>query len=325
MGDFSRKMIDSGLSKKEINRNDPCWCGSGKKYKRCHLFSDLNSPDTEEKPAVVKSKNRLVKTADEIDGMRRAGAFNGELMDHVRPFVKLGISTEELNTLVHEYTVSHGHTPACLGYHGFPKSVCTSRNNVVCHGIPSADEVLLDGDIVNVDLTTIVEGFYGDSSETFMIGNVSEKARHLVMVTANALLRGIDSVKPGRPLSVIGEAIEPYVTAQGCSVVRQYTGHGIGKKFHEAFTVYHHMDPDCDRILLEPGMTLTIEPMVNSGRYEVVTDKVDGWTVRTKDGSLSAQFEHTIVVTETGAEILTLTPSEKMAGIRLRVEGVEFK
>ena len=325
MEDFSRKMIDSGLSKKEINRNDPCWCGSGKKYKRCHLFSDLNSLDTEEKHAVVKSKNRLIKTADEIDGMRRAGAFNGELMDHVRPFVKLGISTEELNTLVHEYTVSHGHTPACLGYHGFPKSVCTSRNNVVCHGIPSADEVLLDGDIVNVDLTTIVEGFYGDSSETFMIGNVSEKARHLVMVTANALLRGIDSVKPGRPLSVIGEAIEPYVTAQGCSVVRQYTGHGIGKKFHEAFTVYHHMDPDCDRILLEPGMTLTIEPMVNSGRYEVVTDKVDGWTVRTKDGSLSAQFEHTIVVTDTGAEILTLTPSEKMAGIRLRVEGVEFK
>lgn len=257
--------------------------------------------------------------------MRRAGEFNGRLMDYVRTLVKPGVSTAGIDRLAHEYTVDHGHTPACLGYHGFPKSVCTSINEVVCHGIPSPEEFLKEGDIVNVDLTTIVEGFHADSSETFMIGEVSPAARHLVHVTANALLRGIEAVQPGAHLSEIGKAIEPYVTAEGCSVVRQYTGHGIGRKFHEFFTVYHHVDPDADDIVLRPGMTLTIEPMINQGSWQVVTDRADGWTVRTKDRALSAQFEHTIAVTETGAEVVTLTPSQRAAGTILNVEGIALE
>jgi methionyl aminopeptidase len=303
-----------------IERNEPCWCGSGKKYKKCHLMADRKS-SAAAKPAPEK---RLTKTADEIEGMRQAGRFNGQLLEHIRPFIKAGIATKEIDRLVHEYTTGHGHRPASLGYHGFPASVCTSINNVVCHGIPSATEILVEGDIINIDLTTIVNGFYGDSSETFMIGAVSPKALHLVRVAATAMIRGMRAAGPGRHLRSIAEAIEPYVNRQGCSVVRQYTGHGIGKKFHEHFTVYHHRDPDCEDVTLQPGMTLTVEPMINGGGWQVTTDKVDKWTVRTRDGSLSAQFEHTILITEKGAEILTLTPSQRAAGILLSVPGMDL-
>lgn len=305
-----------------IERNDLCWCGSGKKYKKCHLFEDMkkNSSSLEN-----KKKQKMIKTAEEIEGMRRAGAFNGQLMDYIRQFVKEGISTIKIDKLVYEYTLDHGHKPACLGYHGYPKSVCISRNNVVCHGIPSEREILEDGDIVNVDLTTIVDGFYGDSSETFLIGNVSSEVRRLVEVTAQAMIYGIDAVKPGNKLAAVAEAIEPYVKSEGFSVVRQYTGHGIGRKFHEIFTVYHHVDPDEEPIILEPGMTFTVEPMVNMGGYQVVTDRKDGWTVRTKDGSMSAQFEHTVLVTEEGREVLTRTPSQIAQNIRLEFSGKKFK
>jgi len=234
--------------------------------------------------------------------------------------------TEEINRLVHAYTVDHGHTPACLGYRGFPKSLCTSINNVVCHGIPSTREILKEGDIVNIDLTTIVDGYYGDSSETFMIGEVGDKARHLVDVTARAMALGIGAVQPGRKLIAIAEAIEPYVKSKGCSVVRQYTGHGIGRKFHiDNLTIYHHIDRDSERIVMTPGMTFTIEPMINLGGWEVTIDEKDGWTVRTKDGSLSAQFEHTVLVTESGAEVLTLTPSQRSAGCMVRVGDTLYK
>jgi methionyl aminopeptidase len=302
-----------------INRNDPCWCGSGKKYKKCHFSVDeKSSQDSQQR------KNYPTKNAVEIEGMRKAGTFNGELMDYIRPFVTSGVTTEKINTLVHDYTVKHGHTPACLGYRGFPKSVCTSINDVVCHGIPSDKTFLRDGDIVNIDLTTIVDGFYGDSSETFMIGDVSDDARRLVTIAARALILGIGAAQPGLTLRSIAEAIEPFVTSEGCSVVHQYTGHGIGEIFHEGFTVYHHIDPDCEKVVLKPGMTFTIEPMINLGGWEVVVDKSDGWTVRTKDGSLSAQFEHTVLVTGHGAEILTLTPSQKASGARLAVGGQLF-
>ncbi|MGA2508218.1 MAG: methionyl aminopeptidase [Chitinispirillaceae bacterium] len=304
-----------------INRNDPCWCGSGKKYKKCHYSVDLQSPAAS--PA-SRLKKYPVKSREDIDGMRKAGAFNGELMDYIRPFVKSGVSTGEINVRVHDYTVRRGHTPACLGYRGFPKSVCTSINDVVCHGIPAEKEILRNGDIVNIDLTTIVDGYYGDSSETFMIGAVSDKARHLVMVAARALIVGIDAVRPDHPLRAVAEAIEPYVTSQGCSVVRQFTGHGIGKGFHEGFTVYHHLDPDAEPIILKPGMTFTIEPMINLGGWEVVVDPKDKWTVRTKDGSLSAQFEHTVLVTEDGVDVLTLAPSQTAEGLRLRVGDTTF-
>lgn len=260
-------------------------------------------------------RSHLIKTDEEIEGMRKAGAFNGQLMDYIRPFIKVGVSTERINTLVHEYTLAYGHIPACLGYHNFPKSLCTSINDVVCHGIPSSKEVLKEGDIVNVDLTTIVNGFFGDSSETFCIGEVSDNANHLVHVSATALMLGIDAAMPGAPISAIAAAIDPYVCENGCSVVRQYTGHGIGTKFHENFTVYHHINDENENVVLMPGMTLTVEPMINLGSWQVVTDRKDGWTVRTKDGSLSAQFEHTILITDTGNEILTLTQTQKVAGV----------
>jgi len=303
-----------------MKRNDLCWCGSGKKYKRCHMLEDMKKEDN--KMSHVNS--RMIKSSEQIEGMRRAGIFNGQLMDFIRPHIVGGISTGQINALAHEYTIRHGHTPAPLGYHGFPKSLCTSINNIVCHGIPSEKEILKDGDIVNVDLTTIVDGFHGDSSETFFIGEVSAEAKHLVAVTANALQRGIEAVKPGKTLKAIAEAIEPYVQSEGCSVVQQYTGHGIGRKFHEFFTVYHHIASDSESIILEPGMTMTIEPMINLGGYRVVTDINDGWTVRTKDGTLSAQFEHTVLVTETGVEILTLTPRQIAAGKILLVDGLEI-
>jgi methionyl aminopeptidase len=271
-----------------------------------------------------KPANKYCKDDSSLEGMRRAGAFNGELLDYVRPFITCGVSTEEINRLVHEYTINHGHTPATLGYHGFPKSCCTSRNEVVCHGIPSSKDIVKEGDIINVDLTTIVDGFYGDSSETFLIGAVSAEARHLVRVAAQALIRGINAVVPGRPLSDIAEAIEPFVVEQGCTVVKQYTGHGIGRKFHEHFSVYHHRESGNEHIIMEPGMTFTIEPMVNQGGFQVVTDAVDRWTVRTRDKTLSAQFEHTVAVTQSGVEILTLTPRQRAAEVPLLIEGIEI-
>jgi methionyl aminopeptidase len=265
----------------------------------------------------------VIKSAQELEGMRRAGAFNGELMDYIRPYVKSGISTEEINTLIHEYTIKHGHTPACLGYRGFTKSLCTSINNVVCHGIPAATDVLKEGDIVNIDLTTIVDGFFGDSSETFLVGYVSSRARKLVGVTARSLVMAIETVKPGMSLRSIGEIIQPFIKSHGYSVVRDYTGHGIGKEFHEHFSVFHHRTSQCNNLILRPGMTFTIEPMINRGKPAVTTDKNDGWTVRTRDNSLSAQFEHTVAVTDTGLEVLTLTPSQKASGNILNVVGME--
>jgi methionyl aminopeptidase len=184
--------------------------------------------------------------------------------------------------------------------------------------------VLKPGDIVNVDVTTIVDGYYGDSSETFIIGEVSADARRLVEVAARALLKGIEAVRPGKPLEDVAHAIDPYVRSQRCSVVQQYTGHGIGQRFHEDFSVYHHESRESEHVLMRPGLTFTIEPMVNLGAYGVTTDPVDTWTVRTSDGTLSAQFEHTILVGEDGAEILTLTPSQKAAGKSLLVEGMDL-
>ena len=298
-----------------VGRNDPCWCGSGKKYKKCH--QPLEASGEVVRPARAIKRNPLVKTEEEIAGMRRAGAFNGELMDHLRQFVTAGTSTEEVNRRVEEFTRDHGHIPATLGYHGYPKSCCISRNNIVCHGIPSPQEILSEGDIVNVDITTIVDGFFGDQSETFLIGKVSPLAARLVEVTAKATMAAIAAVRPHATLAVIGDTIEPLAKAEGFSVVRSYTGHGIGREFHENITVLHHKSPDSKNVTLLPGMTFTIEPMINAGAFHVLTDKSDGWTVRTKDGSLSAQFEHTVLVTESGVDILNLTPSQKAAGVPL--------
>lgn len=289
----------------KLRPNDPCSCGSGKKYKKC-CSPKASSEGLLAKSAKFLKRNPAIKTAEEIEGMRVACRFNAQLMNYIRPLVKAGMSTEEINTLVHEYTIDHGHIPAPLNYYGFPKSVCTSLNDVVCHGIPTTEQVLKEGDIINVDVTTIVDGYHGDQSETILIGEVSDEARKVSQVSKTSLDLGIERVRAGIPLVEVCGAIEDYVHSQGCSVVRDFTGHGIGKKFHEDPQVPHYRTGAAARFMLEAGMTFTIEPMVNIGDYRVkVLD--DNWTAVTKDGSLSAQYEHTILVTEEGCEILTDT------------------
>lgn len=234
-------------------------------------------------------------------------------MDFIRPHVRAGVTTAQLDKLAHEYTLDHGHIPACLGYNGYPRSICASINEVVCHGIPS-DRELRDGDIVNIDLTTIVNGWYGDQSEMFLIGNVSDQARRLTQVTFDSMFLGIRATKPGGKVIDIGRAIYDYARAQGFEVVREYQGHGIGREFHQEPGIPHFPHPANSRDIIEPGACFTIEPMLNVGTWETKLDKKDGWTVRTKDGSLSAQFEHTILMTEEGPEILTLTKNGPQEG-----------
>lgn len=258
-----------------------------------------------------------VYTGPDCDGLRAASRFNAQLMDFLRPHVQPGISTGEINRLAHEYTLDHGHIPACLGYgrpqNPFPKSLCTSINEVVCHGIPD-ETVLKNGDIVNVDITTIVNGWYGDQSETFMVGEVTDEVRELVQATFESLWVGIRAVKPYGRIYDIGRAIYEFATAKGYGVVREYQGHGIGRQFHQKPDVPHKPDPETGRVIIKPGYCFTIEPMINIGDALTALDLNDGWTVRTKDGSLSAQFEHTILVTETGVEILTLTENGPQEG-----------
>jgi methionyl aminopeptidase len=245
-------------------------------------------------------------TAAQRDAMRAAGRFNAELMDYVRPHLRPGVRTEEIDRLVHEYTIGHGHQPACLGYQGFPKSCCTSVNEVVCHGIPGPYE-LQPGDIVNLDLTSIVDGWLGDQSETFLIGEVSDEVRRVVQCAFDCLYLGIQAIKPGGRVADIGRAIVTAAHAQGFSVVREYVGHGIGRRFHQEPSIPHYPTRQSQQDRILPGMCFTIEPMINVGRHETVLDRSDGWTVRTRDGSLSAQFEHTILMTEEGPEVLTRT------------------
>ncbi len=251
-----------------------------------------------------------IKNGAEIEGMRIAGRIAAETLDFITPFIQAEVSTGEINDRCHEYILSRGCISATLGYRGFPKSVCTSVNDVVCHGIPSYEVILREGDIINVDVTVIKEGFFGDTSRMYFIGKCSEKAVHLVERTKKAMMRGIEAVKPHVHLNEIGKAIEEYIEKFSYGIVREYTGHGIGRHFHEDPHVFHY-DTRNSGPRLEPGMIFTIEPMINmSPEWETFVDKEDKWTVRTKDGALSAQWEHTILVTETGYEILTLSPQE---------------
>src|SRR5580693_2728263 len=244
-----------------------------------------------------------IKSAREIEGLRVASEMAAETLLLVGERIRAGMTTDEINTLVHEDTVRRGAYPAPLNYHGFPKSVCTSVNEVVCHGIPGP-RTLKDGDIINVDVTTMYKGFYGDTSATFYIGPPSPEARLVVETSRRALELGIAEVREGARLGDIGAAIQEYVEAQGCSVVRDFVGHGIGRKFHEPPQVKHYGKRGTGE-RLKAGMIFTIEPMVNVGGWEVSVDPVDKWTVRTVDGSLSAQFEHTCLVTRNGVEVLT--------------------
>ena len=244
--------------------------------------------------------------------MRLACQFNAQLMDFIRPHVVVGITTVELDKLVHDYTLDHGHTPACLGYPGdkypFPKSCCISINEVVCHGIPGP-EILRPGDIVNVDLTSIVDGWHGDQSETFIIGDASKEAIAVTQCAFDSLYLAIDSIEPGSPISNIGDAIVEHVSEyyKGFGVVDKYIGHGIGQKFHQPPNIPHVANRASRQERLYAGMCFTIEPMINGGTARTTSDPSDGWTVRTADLKLSAQFEHTILMTEDGPEVLTFT------------------
>jgi methionyl aminopeptidase len=244
-----------------------------------------------------------VKTPEIIERMRVAGKIAAQALQEVGRHVRPGITTDELDRIGHEYMLDHGAYPSTLGYRGFPKSLCTSINEVICHGIPD-DTVLRDGDIVNVDITAYIDGVHGDTDATFLCGDVDEESRLLVERTREATMRGIRAVKPGRALNVIGRVIESYAKRFGYGVVRDFTGHGIGTTFHSGLVVPHYDDPNATTII-EPGMTFTIEPMLTLGSHDYDMWP-DGWTVVTKDRRRTAQFEHTLVVTETGADVLTL-------------------
>ncbi len=245
----------------------------------------------------------IIKNETQIAGIRKSCHLTRDILDAITPRIAPGITTEQINTWVHEMTLAHGAIPAPLNYRGFPKSVCTSINEVICHGIPSPDRMLREGDILNVDVTSILDGYYGDSSRMFLIGDVSSEARKLVRVTRECMELGIAQVKPGNRLGDIGHAIQQHAEGHGYSVVRAFVGHGTGIHFHEAPDVMHYGAPHTG-VEMIPGMVFTIEPMINAGDYQIRTLS-DGWTAVTADGSLSAQWEHTVLVTEDGVEVLT--------------------
>lgn len=246
----------------------------------------------------------LIKTAEQIEGIRRAGVLNTAVLDLVEQRIGPGMSTEEIDRLVHSYTVEHGGVPACLGFEGFPKSVCTSINEVVCHGIPSEDEVLEEGDIINVDCTTILDGYYADASRMFVIGQTTPEKRRLVDVARECLQIGIQAAQPWGWIGDIGRAISRHAHKNHMSVVRDLCGHGVGCQFHEEPEVDHY-NTHQHGMLIVPGMVFTIEPMINLGSWEVFIDEDDGWTVVTEDELPSAQWEHTLLVTEDGLEVLS--------------------
>jgi len=250
-----------------------------------------------------------IHKSEDFDGMRRAGKLAAEVLDMITAHVQPGITTGELNDIAHAMIVGAGAIPAPLGYRGFPKSICTSVNHVVCHGIPG-DLRLKDGDVVNVDVTVIVDGWHGDTSRMCWAGNPPLKAKRLTQITYEAMMLGIEQVKPGNTVGHIGHAIQTYAEKHGYSVVRDYCGHGLGKVFHTAPNILHYGEPGEGEVLKE-GMFFTVEPMINAGHYDTILSRHDGWTVTTRDKSLSAQFEHSLAVTKDGYEIFTSSPTGK--------------
>ena len=288
--------------KPKIQRNDLCPCGSGLKYKKCCLGNQKSPQGADVRELYQKRYGIRLKDPIQIEGIRRAGELAIRTLDLVEPEIKVGIATDELNRIVHEFTIKNGAVPAPLNYRGYPKSVCVSVNDVICHGIPGK-MVLKEGDIVNVDVTPILNGLYADANKTFFVGNPGEDAKKIVSVARECLKRGMNAVCPGNRVGDIGWAIQQYAEGQGCSVVREFVGHGVGLDFHEPPQVPHYGQKG-EGIPLVPGMVFTIEPMINLGRKDLrVLD--DEWTAVTLDGSLSAQFEQTILVTEDGFESLT--------------------
>lgn len=285
------------------NRNDKCWCGSGLKYKKCHMDFDEKYNEMAAKGHIMPPKS-LIKNKEQIEAIKESGKINTGVLDEVAKHIKAGMSTADIDKIVYDYTIAHDATPAPLGYGGFPKSVCTSINSEVCHGIPDENIILKEGDIVNVDVSTIKDGYFSDASRMFKIGKVSEAADKITDVAKECLEAGIKAVKPWGHLGDIGAAVQELAEKNGYSVVRAFGGHGIGLEFHEDPFVAH-VGKKGQGMVLVPGMIFTIEPMINEGEYDVYVDDVNEWTVYTADDSLSAQWEHQILVTEDGIEIIT--------------------
>lgn len=286
----------------KLGRNDACWCGSNKKYKACHMASD-EKIETFARQGHIVPLRFILKNGEQIEGIRESGKINTAVLDYVAEHIREGMTTEEIDRLVHEKTEELGGIPAPLGYEGFPKSVCTSINEQVCHGIPSEDIVLKDGDIINVDVSTIYNGYFSDSSRMFCIGNVSDEKKKLVDVTKECVELGLAQVKPWGFMGDMGQAVHDHAVKNGYSVVREIGGHGVGLEFHEEPFV-SYVTKKGTEMLLVPGMVFTIEPMVNMGTDEVYTDGGDNWSVYTADGLPSAQWEIQVLVTETGYEVL---------------------
>lgn len=288
----------------KLNRNDNCWCNSGKKYKKCHYSFDQKLQDLKNKGYKIPP-NSMIKNEDQIEQIRKAARINSALLDHIEEAIHIGMTTEDIDILAADFTAANNAECADFGYMGFPKHICTSINDVVCHGIPSEDVILKDGDIINVDGTTSLNGYYGDASRMFMIGNVSEEAKRLVTVTKECLEKAIETIVPYKScLGDIGKTIEKYATDNGYTVVHELCGHGVGLALHEDPNIVHY-DADDDSYVIVPGMIFTIEPMINQGTRDVYLDADDEWTIYTTDGKLSAQWEHTLLVTENGVEILS--------------------
>ena len=284
-------------------RNDECWCGSGKKYKKCHIDFDEKIEEFEVQGFEVPD-HTIIKTKSQIEKIKESAVINIAVLDYVSDNIKAGISTEEINSWVNDITYKMGGVPAPLNYEGFPKSVCTSINNEVCHGIPSKDIILKDGDIVNVDVSTNLNGYYSDSSRMFCIGNVSEENKALVKAAKDCIYEGLKQVKPWGFLGDMGQAVNDFIKSKGYSVVREVGGHGIGLEFHEDPWV-SYVSKKGTEMLMVPGMIFTIEPMINMGEADIYVDEENGWTIYTRDGKPSAQWEIQVLVTDDGYEIIS--------------------
>lgn len=281
-----------------------CWCGSGMHYDECHKQFDKKLKTIQYNGHAIPKK-KMIKNKYQIEGIKEAAKINNGLLDYIESHICVGMSTEEIDVLTNEYLLKHHATSADLGYQGYPKSICTSINDVVCHGIPNEQDILKDGDIINVDATTCYNGYYADASRMFLIGEVSEEARRLVTVTKECLQKAIESIVPYKScVGDIGKVIESHAHLNGYSVVEEFCGHGVGLSMHEDPYVFHY-DANIKTVTLVPGMVITIEPMINQGDKEICLGE-DEWTVFTQDGLLSAQWEHTILISETGVEVLSL-------------------
>ena len=286
-----------------MERNDPCWCGSVKKYKKCHMPIEEKIKLHRDRGEIVPSR-KLLKTPAQIEKIKKSAALNTAVLDEVAAHIRAGMSTAEIDKIVYDFTTAHGGIPAPLNYQGFPKSVCTSINNEVCHGIPDENIILQEGDIINVDVSTILDGYFSDASRMFMIGEVSDRAKRLVRVTEECVELGLAAAKPWGHLGDIADAINTHAQANGYSVVVDIGGHGIGLEFHEdPFVSY--VTPKGSEMLLVPGMMFTIEPMINEGSPDFFVDEDNDWTIYTIDDGLSAQIEYMVLVKEDGIEILT--------------------